>query len=121
MGNLTNHFNAWEFDCSCGCDKMSMNPHFLAQLEDARVASRTSYTITSGYRCASHPESVKRPTSSHTKGLAVDIHTPTSRKRALVMAGLMAAKFNRIGIGANFIHVDGDPDKESHVFWTYYE
>jgi uncharacterized protein YcbK (DUF882 family) len=117
---LTPHFQDVEMKCSCGCNNTIMNTVFMVKLEEARVISDTSYTITSGFRCLQHPESIKRPTSSHTMGRAADIHTPTSRKRSLVLEGLREAGFNRIGIGESFVHVDDDPDKEPHLTWTYY-
>ena len=123
MGDLTAHFNKWEFACSCGeCDSLSlMDPGFMATFERARVESGTSYTITSGYRCPMHPQTVSRPTSSHPKGLAADIHTPTSRKRYDVLSGLLQAGFTRLGIGPTFVHTDADSEKAQDVTWDYYK
>lgn len=122
MGTLSQYFSVWECACSCGeCeDRCEMDASFLEQLDEARVIAGTSFTITSGFRCPLHPESVQRPTSSHPKGLAADIHTPTSRKRYKVLKGLIGAGFRRIGIGKEFIHVDADLEKAPEVTWDYY-
>ena len=122
MGDMTDHFSRWELACNCGhCSNMcEMQPELLYMLENARVDSDTSYTVTSGYRCPQHEESIRRPTSSHPKGLAVDIYTPNSRKRFLVLSGLLNVGCKRIGIGKEFIHAACDPDKAVGVAWDYY-
>ena len=123
MGDLSAHFSAGEFVCRCGhCNgTVDMQPGFIAKLEEARVLSNVPYSITSGYRCPEHPETLKRPTSSHPKGLAADIHTPTSAQRYAVLYGLIRAGFVRLGIGNAFIHVDLDEAKAPRVCWDYYE
>jgi hypothetical protein len=122
MGDMTKHFSRWELACNCGhcSDMCEMQQPLLDMLENARVESDTSYTVTSGYRCPQHEESIRRPTSSHPKGLAVDIYAPNSRKRFLILSGLLAVGCKRIGIGKEFIHADCDSDKEVGVVWGYY-
>ena len=77
------------------------------------------FVINSAYRSPDHPESIKNPSSSHIKGLAVDIRTSDSRARYKVLNALMHVGFNRIGIADTFIHVDDDYEKSSNVIWTY--
>ena len=50
-----------------------MDKDFLAKLDDAREFAGFPFFINSAYRSPDHPESIKNPTSSHIKGLAVDI------------------------------------------------
>lgn len=96
-----------------------MDKDFLAKLDKAREFAKVPFVINSAYRSPEHPESIKNPTSSHIKGLAVDIRTTDSRTRYKVLNALIHVGFNRIGIADTFIHVDDDKDKSSNVIWTY--
>jgi len=96
-----------------------MNVDFLAKLDEAREFAGIPFIINSAYRRPSHPESIKNPTSSHIKGLAVDIKAKDSITRFKVLDALIAVGFNRIGIAGTFIHVDLDLDKSQNVIWTY--
>lgn len=96
-----------------------MDKDFLAKLDKAREYAKMPFVINSAYRSPEHPESIKNPSSSHIKGLAVDIRANDSRTRYKVLEALMSVGFNRIGIADTFIHVDDDKDKSSDVIWTY--
>ena len=96
-----------------------MDKDFLAKLDKAREYAKMPFVINSAYRSPDHPESIKNPSSSHIKGLAVDIKATDSRTRYRVLDALMSVGFNRIGIASTFIHVDDDKDKSSNVIWTY--
>ena len=96
-----------------------MNVEFLAKLDKAREFAGIPFIINSAYRSPEHPESIKNPTSSHIKGLAVDISVKDSVKRFKVLNALIAVGFNRIGVADTFIHVDLDLDKSQNVIWTY--
>ena len=96
-----------------------MDVNFLAKLDKAREYANIPFIINSAYRSPEHPLSVSNPTSSHIKGLAVDISVKDSRQRFLVLDALIAVGFNRIGIAGTFIHVDLDLDKSQNVIWTY--
>jgi hypothetical protein len=89
----------------------NMNVDFLAKLDEAREYANIPFIINSAYRSQEHPLSIKNPTSSHIKGLAVDIKANDSRQRFLILDALIAVGFNRIGIAGTFIHVDLDLDK----------
>ena len=95
-----------------------MDKDFLAKLDKAREYAKIPFVINSAYRSPDHPESIKNPSSSHIKGLAVDIRANDSRTRYKVLEALMSVGFNRIGIASTFIHVDDDKDKSSDVIWT---
>ena len=97
----------------------NMDVNFLAKLDEAREYANIPFIINSAYRSPSHPESIKRPTSSHIKGLAVDIRAKDSRTRFLILDALFMVGFTRIGIADTFIHVDLDIDKSQNVIWTY--
>lgn len=98
-----------------------MNQAFLKRLDIARGMAGTSFKINSGYRCKKHNDSIAgaSPTSSHLKGVAVDIACTNSAKRYLILRGLINAGFSRIGIDRNFIHVDEDCEKDQNVIWRY--
>ena len=97
----------------------NMNVDFLAKLDEAREYAGIPFIINSAYRSPEHPLSIENPTSSHIKGLAVDISVTDSRTRGLTLDALRAVGFTRIGIAGTFIHVDLDIDKSQNVVWTY--
>jgi len=97
----------------------NMDLDFLSKLDKAREYAGIPFVINSAYRSPEHPESIKNPTSSHIKGLAVDIKAKDSRTRYKVLEALIHVGFNRIGIADTFIHVDDDKEKSSDVVWTY--
>ena len=96
-----------------------MDRDFLAKLDDAREFAGIPFFINSAYRSPEHPESIKNPSSSHIKGLAVDIRVRDSKTRYIVLEALIHVGFNRIGIADTFIHVDDDRNKSCGVIWTY--
>ena len=96
-----------------------MDVNFLAKLDEAREYAGIPFIINSAYRSPTHPESIKNPTSSHIKGLAVDIRARDSSTRGSVLEALRSVGFNRIGIASTFIHVDLDVEKSQNVTWTY--
>ena len=114
------HFKRSEFTCKCGCGETVINDELLYMLDRARSFAKIPFVISSGYRCENHPESKKNPTSSHIKGLAVDIECKNSNTRAIMMDALVYAEFERFGLHKSFIHVDIDVvDKVSPVIWLY--
>ena len=97
----------------------NMDVNFLAKLDEAREFAGIPFIINSAYRSPTHPLSISNPTSSHIKGLAVDISVKDSITRDLTLRALIAVGFTRIGIASTFIHVDLDFDKSQNVTWTY--
>ena len=115
------YFNLWEFDSpDLAGSGERMDKDFLKKLDEARHKAGVSFSINSGYRTTEHNKKVGgKADSSHTKGLAVDIHAATSRKRYLILQALIEVGFHRIGIANNFIHVDDDKQKPKQVTWLY--
>ena len=97
----------------------NMCTDFLQKLDEARAYANIPFKINSAYRSPEHPLSIKNPSSSHIKGLAVDIHVSDSVSRFIVLDALIYAGFTRVGIADTFIHVDLDYDKVQKVIWTY--
>ena len=97
----------------------NMSKEFLFVLDEAREIAGIPFIINSAYRSPEHPLSIKNPSSSHIKGLAVDIKATASVTRFKIVQALIEVGFNRIGIADTFIHVDLDLDKTQNVIWTY--
>jgi zinc D-Ala-D-Ala carboxypeptidase len=97
----------------------NMNKDFLFVLDEAREFAGIPFVINSAYRSPEHPLSIKNPSSSHIKGLAVDIKATDSKTRFKIVKALIEVGFTRIGIADTFIHVDLDLDKTQNVIWTY--
>ena len=99
--------------------EQNMDEDFLSKLDEAREFAGIPFIINSAYRSPEHPLSIKNPTSSHIKGLAVDIKATDSSTRFKVIEALVSVGFTRLGIADTFIHVDWDFDKSQEVIWTY--
>ena len=97
----------------------NMNKDFLFVLDEAREFAGIPFIINSAYRSPNHPLSVKNPSSSHIKGLAVDIKATDNATRFKIVEALISVGFTRIGIADTFIHVDLDFDKRQNIIWTY--
>ena len=115
------HFTLDEFDSPDlpgSGDKMSSN--FLKKLDKARSIADTPFKINSGYRTPKHNKTVGgKPGSSHTQGLAADIHCNNDTTRSLIVQALIEVWFTRIGIAKTLIHVDSDETKNSNRIWVY--
>ena len=98
-----------------------MDDEFLEMLDNARHMAGIPFMINSGYRTKAHNREVGgKSNSAHLDGFAADISATTSRERMWIVASLLEASFNRVGIGKTFIHVDNDPHKPEEVMWHYY-
>jgi len=112
------YFKHVEFECRC-CEKNLIAEELVAKLDKAREISGVPYTITSGFRCKKHNESIGgSENSSHLKGLAADIYTTNHKRRLKILEGLIKAGFKRIGIAKKYIHVDIEKEK-SNCIWLY--
>ena len=130
MGDLTKNFSQVEIACTCGHPQCKgggrISPALMKWLQDMRAAVGP-IRITSGVRCQQHPETTKRPTSSHVPrdlddldgrvGHAVDIAARGSGRRYRLLAAAIRAGFNRIGVGQSFLHLDNDKSKPPCVIW----
>jgi len=116
------YFSQSDFDkCDPPCSINDMNQDFLKKLDIARLIAEVPFIINSAYRSEEHEKAQGRTgTSSHTKGLAVDIKSIDSKTRYKIISSLISVGITRIGIGKNFIHADIDTDKSENVIWHYY-
>ena len=68
------YFEEKEFECKCGCGKNNVIHELKIKLDTAREFAGVPFVISSATRCYQHNVNVGgSPTSSHLKGLAVDI------------------------------------------------
>lgn len=107
--------------CVPASDASALGKKFLEALE-ALAENFGPLKISSGFRSKEYELSKGRKgTSSHCKGLAVDILVKdgSERHRLLYMAFMMG--FLRIGVGKNFVHLDFDTSKPYPTCWHYYE
>ena len=120
-GYEVKYFKPEEFACPC-CGKVKMNEEFIERLDKARYIAGIPFKISSGYRCPKHNAEVGGvPDSAHTKGLAADIICNNSQDRYKIIEATINCKLKRIGVGAEFIHLDCDREKPWMVIWTYYK
>jgi uncharacterized protein YcbK (DUF882 family) len=82
-----------------------------------RVCEREVFA-TSGLRSSEKNAEVGGvSTSSHLKGLALDLACSDSQTRYDIIRCAIIADFKRIGIGKTHIHLDLDPDKIQPVIF----
>lgn len=94
------------------CDIEDMDSELLDMIDGARHISGIPYIVLSAYRTYQHELNRGRDgTSSHTKGLAIDIQARTPREKFLVLKGVIIAGFTRVFVYDWGIHVDIDKDK----------
>ena len=97
-----------------------MDPKLLNMIDKAREIYGKPIHVTSGYRTEAHNRKVGGvDSSSHLKGLAIDVACVRSDDRFKMLSALLEVGFNRIGVAGTFIHVDIDKDKSQNVIWTY--
>ena len=122
MNTGLKYFSQSDFDkCNPPCKLEDMDDKFIKKLDIARMVAKIPFIPTSGFRSEIWEQEQGRDgTSSHTKGLAIDLKAQDSLTRYKIINSLISVGLNRIGIGKNFIHVDMDKDKASNVIWHYY-
>ena len=97
-----------------------MDTKLLNMIDEAREIYGKPIHVTSGYRTEAHNRKVGGvDSSSHLKGLAIDVACVRSDDRFKMLNALLEVGFNRIGIAGTFIHIDIDKNKSQNVIWTY--
>lgn len=108
--------------CNPPSGKLDLAPRVVDALLLAQRYAGFQFTITSALRTQAYERSKGRKgTSSHCKGLAVDISTRDSHTRYKVVMACAMAGFPRIGIGKTFVHVDMDETKAHPIIFHYYD
>lgn len=115
------YFKDSEFKkCVPACSIAQMNPLFLSLLDEVREVAGIPLVINSAYRSISYEWSKGRSgSSSHCKGIAVDIRCNSSINRAKIIDAIFQVIDKpRIGVSSTFIHLDIDSEKNP-AFWLY--
>lgn len=108
--------------CNPPCSASDLNSSLVDRLLLAQRMCGEQFIITSGFRSQSYERSKGRKgSSSHCKGLAVDLSAINSHLRFKIVAGLLYAGFPRLGIGKTFIHADLDETKAHPIIFHYYD
>lgn len=117
------YFEPREFECKEHCGKCLglMDETLLAMLDELRHRVKRPLVVNSGFRCEERNASVAGASvsSSHLKGLAVDLACTESGLRHLIVKNAFELGFRRVGVAGSFIHLDIDPDKPQNVLWLY--
>lgn len=104
------------------CSLEDMNEEFMQKLDDARSLCSYPFVVNSAFRSKDFELSKGRTgSSSHCKGLAIDISCLSSVARLKMILALLAVGFRRIGIYPTFLHVDMDTSKPSSLFIGKFE
>lgn len=104
------------------CELSDLNPRFVETLILAQRMCGIPFTITSAYRSQAYERSKGRKgTSSHCRGLAVDVSAIDSHTRYKVLLGAALAGVPRIGVGKRFLHLDIDESKAHPIIFHYYD
>ena len=99
---------------------VNMHQELLELLDEMRAIYGKPIVITSGYRTPEHNAKVGGvDTSSHLKGLAVDIAIKNNTERYEIIRIAMLLGIKRIGTGSGFVHIDIDNSKPQNVNWLY--
>ena len=115
------YFTDDEFKCNCGCG-LDISQNVKNVILEARIMADIPFVINSGARCLEHNRKIgSRDTSSHIRGLAVDIKATTSREKYIIYKALMNAGATRFGINFDdgFIHFDLDREKPQLLMFGY--
>jgi len=114
------YFTEEEVNCNCGCLFSATPASFFNKVNTLRGIVSHPLRVSSWCRCPVHKLAVgSRPTSSHLKGLAVDLATPTEYLKYRILLAAGEVHFRGVGIAKAFIHLDDDPDKPPNRFWIY--
>ena len=97
-----------------------MSPVLLGMLDAARKHYGKAIKVNSGFRTVNHNIKIGGvKSSSHLKGLAVDVSIDGSVNRFAMYEALRKVGFKRLGVAKTFIHADIDPNKSPDVMWVY--
>ena len=105
-------------------DIVNLSPELKDKICELETLLGHETIITSGFRPATHPiEAKKKSPGAHTGngrvGDAVDAVCLGSRPRYNLIKYALQVGFNRIGVGADFVHLDISTSRDPEVIWLY--
>ena len=113
MGDLSKNFSRSEFACkgtNCCGHSAPVQPELISALQALRNQLNLPLSITSGFRCNRHNESVGGAARSfHTLGMAADVACPdglTAEDLARAAETIPAFQQGGIGIYPSWVHLD---------------
>ena len=113
MGDLSKNFSRSEFACkgtNCCGHSAPVHPELISALQALRDQLNLPLSITSGFRCNRHNESVGGAARSfHTLGMAADVACPdglTAEDLARAAETIPAFQQGGIGIYPSWVHLD---------------
>lgn len=115
----TPHFRLNEFFCPCGiCQNQIIDPALLEKLEELRGRIGFPLSVTSGFRCKRHNDSLPgaKPNSRHLYGQAADVLCLDVGTVEIAQIAYSIG-FRGIGVADNFTHLDIREGK--FAFWVY--
>jgi len=112
------YFSRSEFDCQ-ETGENEMSEEFLAILDELRDRCGFGFTVTSGYRSATHSAEINKEkpgTGTHCQGLAADIKVQNGVERRTIVKQALSMGMS-VGVAKTFVHVDSR--KTTPVLWCY--
>lgn len=113
MGDLSKNFSRSEFACkgtNCCGHSAPIQPELISALQALRDQLNLPLSITSGFRCNRHNDSVGGAARSfHTLGMAADVACPeemTAEDLAQAAETIAAFQQGGIGIYPSWVHLD---------------
>jgi uncharacterized protein YcbK (DUF882 family) len=110
---ITTNFFEYELKCPC-CGGLQYDLHFIKLLQIIRTVADVPFTITSGYRCRIHNDSLENSVkdSRHLVGAAVDIDTSlwSGELKWLVVYWAMRLGLS-VGHYKGYLHIDKRDNK----------
>ena len=120
MGDLSDNFSRYEFECSCGCGFDDVDDYHVEQLQEISNITGIRMVINSGCRCTEHNEDVGGSfDSDHLSGEGSDIAVSSSRDRFRLVEAAIKVGISRIGIAKTFVHFGTSLTKAQEVMWVY--
>jgi len=99
-----------------------LEPKLVSTLDLIREDAGIPFIIESGKRTLEENKIAGGATNSaHLTGEAVDIRAITSANRYKIVTSAIKHGINRIGIGANYVHLDISKTLPQNMIWHYYK
>lgn len=100
-------------------ESKGLDAELMSKLDTARAVAGVPFKITSGLRsCDANTAALGVENSAHLSGKAVDLAVEDGAQRFLIVKGLLAAGFVRVGAYDRHVHCDVSPTLPQNVLWV---